>query len=58
MGILWGLMWFTNIYEKPASHPYISDDERIYIEGTLAEGSGNDSVRLYYHFKLDKEIKI
>nr|AHB51762.1 vesicular glutamate transporter [Schmidtea mediterranea]AKN21524.1 slc17a-1 [Schmidtea mediterranea] len=43
IGICWGITWFTNIYEKPAVHPYITDDERIYIEGTLAEGSGSDA---------------
>lgn len=43
IGIFWGILWFTNIYEKPSLHPYITDDEKIYIEGTLAEGSGSDS---------------
>ncbi|XP_052126714.1 sialin [Frankliniella occidentalis] len=40
IGLAWSLLWFALIYDSPAQHPRISDEERRFIEQALG-----DSVR-------------
>lgn len=35
VGLIWSLAWFMLIYDTPAQHPRISDDERNYIESSI-----------------------
>lgn len=42
LGILWFILWTVLCYNDPASHPYISDKEKKYLEEAL--GSGRSSL--------------
>ena len=35
MGVVCSIMWFFLVYDSPAQHPRISDEEREYIEKAL-----------------------
>jgi len=35
MGVMCSIMWFFLVYDSPAQHPRISDEEREYIEKAL-----------------------
>lgn len=35
MGVAWTILWFCNVYESPAEHENISNDEKTHIESTL-----------------------
>ena len=35
LGISWGILWWFASFEKPATHPRISYEERVYIEESL-----------------------
>ncbi|XP_075153286.1 sialin [Haematobia irritans] len=35
VGLLWSIMWFTLVYETPATHPRISPEERREIEEAI-----------------------
>ena len=37
VGILWGIYWWWNSYEKPSLHPTITEEERTYIESSIGE---------------------
>ena len=39
VGILWGIAWWFISSEKPATHPTISEEEKIYIESSIAENT-------------------
>ncbi|CAF1395391.1 unnamed protein product [Adineta ricciae] len=39
IGILWSIGWWYVSYERPAIHPKISEEERIYIEESIGEAS-------------------
>lgn len=39
LGAAWSLAWWVLSYEKPATHPSISEEERSYIEASIGEGS-------------------
>lgn len=39
MGLIWSVLWWFCSWEKPALHPYISEEERIYIESSIGETS-------------------
>ncbi|XP_070568588.1 vesicular glutamate transporter 2.1-like isoform X2 [Ptychodera flava] len=39
LGILWSMSWFFFIYETPATHPTITEAERIYIEESIGESA-------------------
>ena len=36
MGILWAIVWFLVVKNSPAEDPNISEEERLYIETSLA----------------------
>eukprot|EP00057_Strongylocentrotus_purpuratus_P014753 XP_011669227.1 PREDICTED: vesicular glutamate transporter 1 [Strongylocentrotus purpuratus] len=40
MGIIWYAFFMWVVYETPAKHPYISKEERNYIEESIGEGRG------------------
>lgn len=48
VGLIWSLAWFMLIYDTPAQHPRISDDERNYIESSI----GNTITKRvsFFHF--------
>lgn len=35
IGLVWSIFWFVFVYETPASHPRISDEERTEIEDAI-----------------------
>lgn len=37
VGILWFIFWMVLCYTDPASHPFISDKERIYLEEQIGK---------------------
>ncbi|RUS79713.1 hypothetical protein EGW08_012521 [Elysia chlorotica] len=37
LGVLWTLCWFVFVYDTPASHPWISQVERSYIEHSIGK---------------------
>ncbi|KAF7990568.1 hypothetical protein HCN44_000373 [Aphidius gifuensis] len=39
IGLLWSLTWFALVFDSPAQHPRISDDERQYIETAIGTTS-------------------
>ncbi|CAF0897843.1 unnamed protein product [Adineta steineri] len=39
IGIIWSIGWWYISYERPAIHPKISEEERIYIEESIGEAS-------------------
>ena len=41
IGMLWGIAWWFVSSEKPATHPKISEDEKYYIESTIAENTSS-----------------
>ena len=43
-GILWLFLWFLVGYSSPATHPRISDKERLYIEESIAAQGQEDEV--------------
>lgn len=39
VGFVWSICWFLLVYDSPAVHPRISDEERFYIESKLGVNS-------------------
>ncbi|XP_043275458.1 sialin [Venturia canescens] len=39
IGVLWSLFWFVLVFDSPAQHPRISDDERRYIQDAIGTTS-------------------
>lgn len=37
VGVLWSLCWFLFVFETPAKHPRISDEERKEIEDAIGK---------------------
>lgn len=48
IGLVWSVAWFFLVYDSPAQHPRISEEERTEIESKIAAEAG----------KLEKEIHI
>ncbi|KAL3274169.1 hypothetical protein HHI36_015583 [Cryptolaemus montrouzieri] len=40
IGLAWSILWFLIIYDSPADHPRISQEERMEIETSIREGDG------------------
>lgn len=38
-GIIWYMFWILVSYESPAEHPTITEEERLYIEESIGEGT-------------------
>lgn len=37
VGLIWSVHWWHFSYERPAIHPKISEEERVYIEESIGE---------------------
>ncbi|XP_050535846.1 sialin [Daktulosphaira vitifoliae] len=47
VGIIWSILWFTLVFEKPSEHPRISEYEKHYIETQIAtQSSGSKPKKL------------
>ncbi|XP_050511061.1 sialin [Diabrotica virgifera virgifera] len=40
VGIVWSILWFVLVFDSPAQHPRISQEERMDIEDKIAEFEG------------------
>lgn len=47
VGIVWSILWFVLIYDSPAQHPRITEEEKYEIETKIAdmEGGGTKNVK-------------
>ncbi|KAF7282689.1 hypothetical protein GWI33_002156 [Rhynchophorus ferrugineus] len=45
IGLVWSILWFVFIYDSPAQHPRITEEERLEIETKIAEGQGGKSAK-------------
>ncbi|ERL87404.1 hypothetical protein D910_04799 [Dendroctonus ponderosae] len=48
IGIVWSILWFCLIYDSPAEHPRISEEEREDIEAKIADGEGGKNSKPSY----------
>ena len=46
LGILWFFLWLWFAFEKPSTHPAISEEELLYIEQYLVKTSSNSSLTI------------
>ena len=37
MGMIWSVVWWLCSWESPAKHPYISEEEKVYIQSSIGE---------------------
>ena len=44
--ILWYVAWELVVHESPASHPTVSEEEKKYIEKSIAESGDASQVKL------------
>lgn len=47
IGLAWSVAWFFLVYDSPAQHPRITDEERRHIETKIAEGAGPFFLQIY-----------
>lgn len=40
IGLVWSVAWFFLVYDSPAQHPRITQEERAEIEGKIAAEAG------------------
>jgi len=40
IGIGWSVLWFLLVFDSPAQHPRISEEERLDLENKIALGEG------------------
>jgi ACS family sodium-dependent inorganic phosphate cotransporter len=45
VGLIWSIAWFFLVFDSPAQHPRISEEERRYIEGSIGEATSHDKVQ-------------
>ncbi|XP_060522058.1 sialin isoform X1 [Cylas formicarius] len=45
VGLVWSILWFFLVFDSPAQHPRISDEEKRDLEMRIADGEGGRSVR-------------
>ncbi|CAG9773623.1 unnamed protein product [Ceutorhynchus assimilis] len=48
VGLFWSILWFCIIYDSPAQHPRISEEERREIETKIADGEGGKKTKPSY----------
>jgi ACS family sodium-dependent inorganic phosphate cotransporter len=44
VGLVWSIVWFFVVFDSPAQHPRISQEERRYIEGAIGEATSHGKV--------------
>lgn len=49
ISLAWSILWMVLIYDSPAEHPRISDEERRFIENAIGSGTTRGKVRLNYN---------
>lgn len=45
VALIWSILWFFLVYDSPAQHPRITEEEREEIEGKIAEYEGTKNVK-------------
>lgn len=45
IGLVWSVAWFFLVYDSPAQHPRISEEERLEIESKIAAEAGEIKVK-------------
>ncbi|KAJ8946330.1 hypothetical protein NQ318_004220 [Aromia moschata] len=45
VGVAWSVLWFALVFDSPAQHPRISEEERRDIEERIAEGEGGKGAK-------------
>ena len=46
IGVLWFILWVLLCYNDPQSHPFISEEERNYLEKTIGKGLSGNKVNI------------
>lgn len=57
IGIAWYLAWWILVYDTPAKHPRISEEERLYIETSIGRSLAKKRVRLDCKTLIEKMNK-
>lgn len=45
IGIGWSVLWFLLVFDSPAQHPRISEEERLDLENKIALGEGGNKMK-------------
>lgn len=45
IGLVWSILWFVVVFDSPAQHPRITEEERTEIETKIADGEGGKGVK-------------
>ena len=45
VGLVWSVVWFFVVFDSPAQHPRISQEERQYIESAIGEATSHGKVQ-------------
>jgi ACS family sodium-dependent inorganic phosphate cotransporter len=45
VGLIWSIAWFFVVYDSPAEHPRITEEERHYIESAIGDATSHDKVQ-------------
>jgi ACS family sodium-dependent inorganic phosphate cotransporter len=44
VGLAWSVVWFFVVFDSPAQHPRISQEERRYIESAIGDATSHGKV--------------
>lgn len=53
VGILWYVVWCCICFNDPSSHPYITDEEKKYLQETIGRIERRKVSRMLYIFMLN-----
>lgn len=45
VGLVWSITWFFLVFDSPAQHPRISEEERRYIESSIGGATSRGKVQ-------------
>lgn len=45
VGLVWSITWFFLVFDSPAQHPRISEEERRYIESSIGGATSHGKVQ-------------
>lgn len=45
VGLVWSIAWFFAVFDSPAQHPRISEEERRYIESSIGGATSHGKVQ-------------